>query len=65
MRQLNITQKDESVNEKVDKKVLKTSLDHIENIVELVENSGLNKEFFQKAKKSINFVAKKMGLTIN
>ena len=65
MRQLNITQKDEIANEKVDKKVLKTSLDHIENIVELVENSSLNKEFFQKAKKSINFVAKKMGLTIN
>lgn len=65
MRQLNITQKDESINEKVDKKTLKTILDHIENIVGLVENSSLNKEFFQKAKESANFVAKKMGLTIN
>lgn len=64
MRQLE-TQKDENINEKADKKVLKTTLDHIENIVGLVENSGLNKEFFQKAKNSINFVAKKMKLTVN
>ncbi len=65
MRQLNITQKNEIVNKEVDKKMPKTILEHIECIVELVENSGLNKDFFQKAKKSINYVAKKMELTIN
>ncbi|MFC4672920.1 ATP-binding protein [Dysgonomonas termitidis] len=65
MRQLNITQKGESINKKVDKKTPKTILDHIECIVELVENSGLSKEFYRKAKKSIDFVAGKMGLTMN
>jgi SpoVK/Ycf46/Vps4 family AAA+-type ATPase len=64
MRQLNIVQKDENSIE-IKRKALKSILDHIENIVELVEDSKLNKEFFQKAKKSISFVAKKMGLTIN
>jgi SpoVK/Ycf46/Vps4 family AAA+-type ATPase len=65
MRQLSIAQKDESINNKAEKKTLKTVLDHIECIVELVENSKLNKEFFLKAKKSISFVAKKMNLTTN
>ena len=65
MRQLNITQKDENIDKKVDNNMPKTILEHIECIVELSENSGFNKEFFQKAKKSINFVAKKMRLTIN
>lgn len=65
MRKLNITQRVEDINNKVDKRTPKTILEHIECIVELVENSGLNKEFFQKARKSINYVAKKMGLTIN
>ncbi|NDW11929.1 AAA family ATPase [Bacteroides sp. 214] len=65
MRQLKITQEDENINKDVDKKAPKTMLEHIECIVELVENSSLNKDFFQKAKKSINYVAKKMKLTTN
>lgn len=65
MRELNISQKDENINKKVDRKMPKTILEHIECIVELVENSGLNKEFFQKAKKSINYVAMKLDLTVN
>jgi len=65
MRQLNITQKDEKNNQQGKKETPKTLLQHIECIIGLVENSGLNEEFLQKAKKSIGFVSKKMELTIN
>ena len=40
-------------------------LAHIEHIIELVENSKLNEEFYKKARRSINFVAKKMYLSEN
>jgi AAA+ superfamily predicted ATPase len=65
MRHLNITRKEESIDKKVDRKAPKTILEHIECIVEFVENSGLNKAFFQEAGKSLRFVAKKLNLTIN
>ncbi|MDH8702705.1 biotin-(acetyl-CoA carboxylase) ligase, partial [Dysgonomonadaceae bacterium PH5-43] len=65
MKQENTTQKEEKTNNKVGKKAPKTILEHIENILELVEGSGLKDDFYKKAKKSIDFVAKKMGLTIN
>jgi AAA+ superfamily predicted ATPase len=65
MRQSNITQNEESVKKQVEKKAPKTLLQHVECIIELVENSGLNNEFLQKAKKSINYVSKKMKLTAN
>lgn len=42
-----------------------TLLAHIEHIIGLVEDSKLSEEFYQKAKKSINFVVKKMDLTAN
>ena len=65
MRMLNIATKKEAVNNQVSKQNAKTLLQHIECIIEAVENSGLSDEFFQKAKRNINFVAKKMGLTVN
>ena len=61
MKQLS-SKKQESV---VQKKAEKTLLEHIESIVELVENSNLNEEFYKKAKKNISYVSKKMGLTPN
>ena len=65
MKQLNTKQKEENINNKMENKQPTTILEHIECIVELVENSGLNKEFFQKAQKSISHVAEKMELTTN
>jgi AAA+ superfamily predicted ATPase len=65
MRQLNITQNEDSVKKQSEKKNPKTLLQHVECIIELVENSGLNEEFFKKAKRSIGLVSKKMKLTTN
>ena len=63
MRKLDIAKNDESVDIQINRKNAKTLLQHIECIIETVENSKLSEEFFQKAKKNINFVAKKMKLT--
>ncbi|MDH6344296.1 hypothetical protein M2480_003193 [Parabacteroides sp. PFB2-12] len=66
MRQLNVNQEGKQPVENVEKakrKSPKTLLQHIECIIELVEKSGLSDEFYQKAKRSIAFVAKKMNLT--
>jgi SpoVK/Ycf46/Vps4 family AAA+-type ATPase len=65
MKQLNTTQNEDSVKKQSEKKNPKTLLQHVERIIELVESSGLNEEFFKKAKKSISFVSKKMQLTTN
>lgn len=43
----------------------KTLLAHIEHIIELAEKSELTEAFYKKAKTSINFVAKSMGLNTN
>ena len=59
MKQLSIKKQDSVVQKKAEK----TLLEHIECIVELVENSNLNEEFYKKAKKNISYVSKKMGLT--
>ncbi|NDV80232.1 ATP-binding protein [Dysgonomonas sp. 511] len=64
MRELKNKEK-ELDNTLVKKSRNKTLLQHIENILELVEGSELKDDFFQKAKKSIDFVAKKMKLTMN
>jgi hypothetical protein len=58
MKQLN-----NNSQRKAGKEVPKTLLQHIESIIELVENSKWSEEFFRKAKKDIAFVAKKMNLT--
>ncbi|MDL2282904.1 hypothetical protein LJB94_00125 [Odoribacter sp. OttesenSCG-928-G04] len=65
MRELNTTTRDEDICEQMDKKMPKTTLEHIECIIKLIEGSGLNNEFFQKAKKSIDHVAEKWDLTAN
>lgn len=67
MRELNILQNEDRVKKKSDKKTSKTLtlLQHIEYIIELVENSGLNEDFFKKAKGSISLVSKRMKLTTN
>ena len=66
MRPLKITEDaTEKMKGTVSEKSTKTLLQHIEFIIESVENSGLNEEFLKKAKKSIGFVSKKMELTIN
>ena len=65
MRQLNITQKDESAKEQVIKRSPKTLLQHIERIIDLIENSKLSNEFYENAKKSIAFISKMMNITTN
>lgn len=65
MRQLNITENEDSVKKQSEKNTPKTLLQHVECIIELVENSGLNEEFFKKAKRSISLVSKRMKLTTN
>lgn len=65
MKKLNNIQDGENSCKEANKKELKTILDHIGQILELIENSGLNDEFFQKAKKSIDFVSENMNLTTN
>lgn len=71
MRKLKIAERrDEKENEKEKEqskpiKIPKTLLAHIEQIIEMGVNSRLDEEFYQKAKRSINFIAKKMKLTVN
>ena len=65
MRQLNITENEDSVKKQSEKNTPKTLLQHVECIIELVENSGLNEEFFKKAKRSISLISKRMKLTTN
>lgn len=40
-----------------------TLFEHIESIVEQVENSGLSDEFFIKVEKSVQYISQKMNLT--
>lgn len=65
MRQLKSRNVEEGNEKKTRKKAAKTLLEHIECIVELVAGSRLSEEFYQQAKKHIQFVAKKMDLTNN
>ena len=55
--------KNEVAHKQICKRSPKTLLQHLEYMIELAENSKLNDEFFQNAKRSINFVAKTMNLT--
>jgi signal recognition particle GTPase len=55
--------KKKKVIQSVTKHKPKTLLAHIERIVELIENSKLNDEFYKEAKTSIQFVAKTMSLS--
>jgi SpoVK/Ycf46/Vps4 family AAA+-type ATPase len=64
MEQTNTIQKvNNNSKQKDSKETPQTLLQHIECVIELVEQSKLNKEFFQKAKKSIAFIEKKMNIT--
>ena len=65
MRQLNFTQKGESIKEQAVKRSPKTLLQHIECIIDLIENSKLNDEFYGKAEKNLTFISKTMNLTTN
>ncbi|MDL2228367.1 ATP-binding protein [Odoribacter sp. OttesenSCG-928-L07] len=65
MKQKEIIQNNESAEKQPSKRSNKTLLQHIENIIELVEDSYLSDEFYKKAKESINFVANKMNITNN
>ncbi|MDH6312405.1 hypothetical protein M2137_001175 [Parabacteroides sp. PFB2-10] len=65
MKPLKTTKEGVDNSKEAKKKSPKTLLQHIESIIELVENSGLSEEFYQKAKRSITFVSKKMSLTAN
>ena len=65
MKRTNLTPKNEETNLQVRTKNPKTLLQSIERIIELAEGSKLSNEFFQKAKTSINFVAKSMSFTQN
>lgn len=65
MRQLKITQSGECAEKQKGKKVQTTLLQHIENIIELIESSNLSDEFYENAQESINFIAKEMNLTEN
>ncbi|MDR1583930.1 MAG: ATP-binding protein [Prevotellaceae bacterium] len=58
-------QKKTKANLLTTKRIPKTFLAHIERIIELAENSGLNDAFYQKAKENIRFVAQKMTLSPN
>lgn len=65
MSKLKIENQEEKVTKKINTKIPKTILENIDCIVELVCNSKLSDDFFKKAKKNIDFVAKKMNLTQN
>lgn len=65
MRELKITPNNDCAEKQTGTKAPKTLLQHIERIIELVENSGLGEEFYEKAKRSISFVSKRMKLTAN
>ncbi|MDR2086496.1 MAG: ATP-binding protein [Dysgonamonadaceae bacterium] len=64
MRSLKITQ-EKAQGQPVATRKPKTLLGHIEHIIELAENSGLDDAFYEKAKASIRFVAKALTLSAN
>lgn len=65
MKQAVLEKTDEKTLQNKGEKAPETLLQHIEHIIESVENSGLSEEFYQKARKSINFLCKKMNFTEN
>ena len=64
MRKLDLATKDRSaLKESAKKASPKSVLEAFENIVELVENSGLSEEFFEKALTSIRYAGRKLKLS--
>lgn len=67
MRQIHITKSAgepvEVQKPKIDNKKKLTMLSAIEQVVELSEDSNLSEEFFEKAKRPINFLRKRLSMT--
>jgi SpoVK/Ycf46/Vps4 family AAA+-type ATPase len=63
MRAVKNTQKKKKAGQLVTRRSPKTLLTHIERIIELAEKSELNGTFYEKAKRSISFVAETMALS--